>query len=92
MGGTLLDRYMNSHVIKYRFITHCLDIVAIGMLLTGAFDFVGSNLDLGSASMTIVLFEIIGGFVLFIAALVLQHNVKEAMGIEEKEGTKDEVL
>ncbi|WP_400208616.1 DUF373 family protein [Methanomethylophilus alvi] len=92
MGGTLLDRYMNSHVIKYRFITHCLDIVAIGMLLTGAFDFVGSNLDLGSASMTIVLFEIIGGFVLFIAALVLQHNVKEAMGIEEKEATKDEVL
>lgn len=92
LAGSLLDRYMNSHVIKYRFITNFLDVVAVGMLLTGALDFVISNLGLGETKITIIAFEIAGGFILSVAALVLQHNVNKAMGIREEEENSDEFL
>lgn len=92
LSGTLADAYLNFRMIKYRFITSCLDIVAVGMLLTGAFDFLRGTLDLGATDPAVIFIEILGGFVLFIAALALQHGIKSAMGIEEREGAADEVL
>lgn len=78
MVGDLLDRYLNEKRVKYTFITNCIDIVAIGLLITAALDFIITSLGFYHIEHPVYLIEFFGGIALALAATLLQHVLRRA--------------
>jgi len=79
MVGDLLDRYLNAKLVKYTFITNCIDVVAIGLLITAALDFVISSLGFYHIDSVVYLVEFFGGIALALAATLLQHIMRKSV-------------
>ncbi|MCQ2070649.1 MAG: DUF373 family protein, partial [archaeon] len=74
--GWLLDNYFNNHTIKYSFITTCLNLLATGLVITGAVDFIVNYIGLRTVPPMTYILEILAGFGLAFIAAALHHYIK----------------
>ena len=85
--GDLVDIYISSKKIKLSFIFGSINIVAIGLIATGALDIVLAYFDMGMKNSGLFAMELIAGICLALLSAVLQHYMKGAL--ETSEETKD---
>jgi len=85
--GDLVDMYISTKRIKLSFIIGSINLVAIGLIATGALDIALSYFDMGMKNNAIFAMELVAGIVLAIIAALLQHHMKGA--IEAAENTKE---
>jgi putative membrane protein len=85
--GDLVDMYMSTKTIKLSFIIGSINLVAIGLIATGALDIVLAYLGMGLMNNGVFAMELIAGIALALASALLQRHMKGA--IVAAEGTKD---
>ncbi|MCL2032526.1 MAG: DUF373 family protein [Methanomassiliicoccaceae archaeon] len=85
--GDMVDQYISAKKIKISFIIGSINIVAIGLIATGALDVVLAYFDMGLKSNAVFAAELIGGIILALMSALLQHRMKGA--IKAAENTKD---
>ncbi|MDR2698717.1 MAG: DUF373 family protein [Candidatus Methanoplasma sp.] len=85
--GDLVDMYISTHRIKLSFIIGSINVVAIGLIATGALDILLAYFDMGMKNNAVFAMELIAGIALALISAVLQRHMKDA--IESAESTKD---
>jgi len=85
--GDLVDMYVSTKRIKLSFIIGSINLVAIGLITTGALDIVLAYFDMGMKSNIFFAMELIAGIVLALLSALLQRHMKDA--IEAAESIKD---
>lgn len=73
--GGLVDRYFNIKVVKYSTITNSLDIVAIGLVLTGLMDWMATYNNLFHTNDLVIATEVVAGLFLSAFAHVNHYRV-----------------
>ena len=85
--GDLVDMYISTKRIKLSFIIGSINLVAIGLIATGALDIALAYFDMGMKNNAIFAMELVAGIALALIAALLQHHMKGA--IEAAESTKE---
>ena len=85
--GDLVDMYISTKRIKLSFIIGSINLVAIGLIATGALDIVLAYFDMGLKINVFFALELIAGIVLALLSAILRRHMKDA--IEAAEITKD---
>ncbi|MCL2295999.1 MAG: DUF373 family protein [Methanomassiliicoccaceae archaeon] len=85
--GDLVDMYISTKRIKLSFIIGSINLVAIGLIATGALDILLAYFDMGLKNNALFALELVAGIVLALLSAVLQRRMKDA--IEAAESTKD---
>ena len=85
--GDLVDMYISTKRIKLSFIIGSINLVAIGLIATGALDILLAYLDMGVKNNALFAMELIAGIALALISALLQRHMKGA--IEAAESTKD---
>ena len=86
--GDLVDRFLSTRRIKLSFIIGSINIVAIGLIMTGGLDIILAYLDMGVRSAPVYILELIAGIGMALVSALLQRYMKEAL---ETADTKKEV-
>jgi putative membrane protein len=90
--GDLFDMYLSTHTIKLSFIVGSINIVAIGLLLTGVIDIVLEYYDIGIDNRLLYILEVIAGIALAFISAIMQRHLKAAIEVaESKEAESDAV-
>jgi len=87
--GDLLDGYLSARTIKLSFIVGSINIVSIGLILTGGLDILLSYMDLGIQSGPIYVLELFAGIVMALVSALLQRHMKETLGTGNKDVESD---
>ncbi len=85
--GDLVDMYLSTRKIKLSFIIGSINIVAMGLIFTGALDILLAYFDMGLESSAIYILELVAGVTLALISGILQRHMKGA--IEAAENTKE---
>ena len=85
--GDLVDMYISTKKIKLSFIIGSINLVAIGLIATGALDIILAYFDMGIKNMALFAMELVAGIVLALLSAFLQRHMKDA--IEAAESTRD---
>jgi len=85
--GDLVDMYISTKRIKLSFIVGSINLVAIGLITTGALDLVLAYFDMGIMNNAVFAMEIIAGIALAFISALLQRHMKDI--IEASESAKD---
>jgi len=85
--GDLVDMYISTKRIKLSFIIGSINVVAIGLIATGASDILLAYFDMGMKNNAVFAMELVAGIALAFMSAVLQRHMKDA--IESAENTKD---
>ena len=85
--GDLVDIYLSAKRIKLSFIIGSINIVAIGLIATGALDIILAYFGMGVQNNTLFALELIGGIALALISALLQRYMTGA--IKAAEETKD---
>jgi len=85
--GDLVDMYISTKRIKLSFIIGSINVVAIGLIATGASDILLAYFDMGLKNNAVFAMELVAGIALAIISAILQRHMKDA--IESAESTKD---
>ena len=85
--GDLVDMYISTKRIKLSFIIGSINLVAVGLIATGALDIILAYFDMGMKNNAFFAMELIAGIVLALISALLQRHMKGA--IEAAEITKD---
>ncbi|MCQ2085777.1 MAG: DUF373 family protein [archaeon] len=93
MFGTILDGYINSRTIKYRYVTLILNLVSVGLIISGILDYLLDYASLYASGQNLFFFEILAGFVFAIISSILRLRVNEMYGpaTADAEDTPNEV-
>ena len=81
--GDLVDRFLSSRTIKLSFIIGSINIVAIGLIMTGGLDIILSYMDMGVRSAPVFILELIAGIGMALVSGILQRHMKEAIEIAD---------
>lgn len=92
--GVLVDGYMSRRSIRYLSIIGCLNVLAIGLIMTGALDYLIGYTGLFTTSYIIIMAEIFSGIIVAVAAGAISRRMKKTAEIElsEKQESANEVL
>jgi putative membrane protein len=85
--GDLVDIYISTKKIKLSFIIGSINLVAIGLIATGALAIVLGYFDMGMNNTGLSAMELIAGICLALISALLQHHMKGA--IEAADSNKD---
>ncbi len=85
--GDLVEMYITTKRVKLSFIIGSINIVAIGLIITGLLDIVLAYFGMGVQNNALIALEIIAGIGLALLSALLQRHMKGA--IEAAESTKD---
>ena len=77
--GDLVDIYITTKKIKLSFIFGSINLVAIGLIATGALDIVLAYFDMGMKNNGLFAMELIAGVSLALISALLQHHMKGAI-------------
>ncbi|AIZ56363.1 hypothetical protein Mpt1_c04710 [Candidatus Methanoplasma termitum] len=83
--GDLVDTYLSTKKIKISFIIGSINIVAIGLIITGALDIILAYLEMGMQNNTLFGLELVGGIVLALISAMLQRHMKGTIKAAEEE-------
>jgi hypothetical protein len=82
-----VDVYISTKKIKLSFIIGSINLVAIGLIATGALDIVLAYFDMGMKNNGLFAMELIAGICLALISALMQHRMKGA--IEAADSSKD---
>jgi Predicted membrane protein len=87
--GDLLDGYLSARTIKLSFIVGSINIVSIGLIMTGGLDILLSYMDLGIQNGPIYVLELFAGIAMALVSALLQRHMKETLGTGNKDVESD---
>jgi len=91
--GDLVDRYLTSKTIKLSFIVGSINIVAIGLILTGGLDIVLSSMDLGVRTGHMYILELIAGVGMALVSALLQRHMKRTLKtVDDTKGVEGDAV
>lgn len=79
--GRVLDGYIYTRIVHYRFVTMILNTLAVGLIICGALDFSMDYSGLYRSNQVFSIIEISSGFVLAVFASILQINMRRKMNM-----------
>ncbi|MDR1690779.1 MAG: DUF373 family protein [Candidatus Methanoplasma sp.] len=85
--GDLMDMYMSTKKIKLSFIIGSINIVALGLIVTGGLDILLANFGMGITNSALFALELIAGVSLAVLSALLHRHMKGA--IEAADSTRD---
>lgn len=85
--GDLVDMYLSTQKIKLSFIIGSINIVAMGLIFTGALDILLAYFDMGIENTAVCILELAAGVSLALMSAMLQRHMKGA--IEAADNTKE---
>jgi putative membrane protein len=83
--GDLFDKYLSTRTIKLSFIVGSINIVAIGLLVTGVLDIILQYYDVGIENTFLYVLEVVAGIALAFISAIVQRHMKAAIGVVESE-------